>query len=196
MMAYFRQTNVRTLLSWHCRGRTSAERGLPAVVVSRGPSRFLVDCGEGTQRQMMRARLGFRGLRHVLLTHLHLDHIAGLAGLLATLELYHLGGLEVIGSGETVAFARRHLADTIGTEHEVGYRLRSVTAGTVLARPGWGIAAFPVAHRGTESLGYLFEEEPRRPLLRDRLEMLGVPEGPQREALARGRPVVVADGHQ
>src|SRR5437763_9102314 len=116
MMAYFRQTNVRTLLSWHCRGRTSAERGLPAVVVSRGPARFLVDCGEGTQRQMMRAQLGFRGLGHVLLTHLHLDHMAGLAGLLATRRLYQLdGSVEIIGSRETVAFVRRYLCVSIGS---------------------------------------------------------------------------------
>src|SRR5438876_551007 len=86
----------------------SADRGLPALLVARGPSRFLVDCGEGTQRQMMRAGLGFRGLRHVLLTHAHLDHIMGLAGLLATLELYRVGAaVEIIGSAETVAFVGR-----------------------------------------------------------------------------------------
>jgi ribonuclease Z len=51
-----------------------------------------------------------------------------------------------------------------------------------------------VAHRGTESLGYLFEEDARRPLLADRLDVLGVPEGPERAALAGGNPVVLADG--
>ncbi|HEV7994785.1 MAG TPA: MBL fold metallo-hydrolase [Stellaceae bacterium] len=68
----------------------SAERGLPALVVGRGPERFLVDCGEGTQRQLLRAGLGFRGLAHVLLTHAHLDHVAGLAGLVATRALWGL----------------------------------------------------------------------------------------------------------
>ena len=175
----------------------SAARGSPALLVSRGPERFLVDCGEGTQRQMMRSQLGFRGLHHVLLTHLHLDHVAGLAGLLATLELYRFGrAVEIIGSAESVAFTRRYLADTIGAEGEVGYRLRSVAAGTVLAWPGWRIAAFPVAHRGTESLGYLFEEEGHRPLLPDRLDALGVPEGPERAALARGHPVELANGRR
>ena len=80
----------------------SAERGSPALLTARGPARFLVDCGEGTQRQLMRARLGFRGLGHVLLTHMHLDHVAGLAGLLATHQLYQLEeGIEIIGSRET-----------------------------------------------------------------------------------------------
>jgi ribonuclease Z len=173
----------------------SAERGSPALLVSRGPARFLVDCGEGTQRQLMRAGLGFRGLGHILLTHMHLDHVIGLAGLLATRQLYQLdGAIEIIGSSQTVAFARRYLADTIGAEHESGYRLCPVSPGTVLSRPGWRLAAFAVAHRGTESLGYLFEEEARRPLLAGRLDALGVPEGPERAALARGHPVVLADG--
>src|SRR5215469_10633630 len=82
----------------------SAERGSPSLYVAQGPDRFLVDCGEGTQRQLMRARLGFRGLGHVLLTHMHLDHVAGLAGLLATRQLYQLEGpIEIIGSRETIA---------------------------------------------------------------------------------------------
>ena len=173
----------------------SAERGSPALLIARGSARFLVDCGEGTQRQLMRARLGFRGLGHVLLTHLHLDHVAGLAGLLATRQLYQLEDpIEIIGSRETVAFVRRYLSATIGSEREAGYRLRAVSPGLVLSRLGWHITAFPVAHRGTESLGYLFEEEARRPLLPDRLDALGVPEGPGRAALAHGDPVVLADG--
>src|SRR5208337_3709455 len=173
----------------------AAERGSPASLILCGPARFLVDCGEGTQRQLMRAQLGFRGLGHVLLTHLHLDHVAGLAGLLATRQLYQLEGtIEIIGSSETVAFARRYLSDTIGSECQAGYRLCAVLPGSVLSRPGWRLAAFPVAHRGTESLGYLFEEEARRPLLPDRLDAFGVPEGPERAALAQGRSVVLADG--
>jgi len=173
----------------------SAERGSPALLITRGPARFLVDCGEGTQRQLMRAQLGFRGLGHVLLTHLHLDHVAGLAGLLATRQLYQLeGAIEIIGSRETVAFARRYLSDMIGPGREAGYRLCAISPGLVLSRPGWRVAAFPVAHRGTESLGYLFEEETRRGLISDRLGALGVPQGPERSALARGCPVVLADG--
>src|ERR1700693_1356842 len=68
----------------------SAERGLPALLVNGGGSRFLVDCGEGTQRQMLRAGTGLRRLGHVLLTHAHLDHVLGLAGLIATLGLLDL----------------------------------------------------------------------------------------------------------
>lgn len=173
----------------------SAERGLPALLVSSGPDRFLIDCGEGTQRQLMRAGLGFRGLQRVLLTHAHLDHVLGLAGLLATLALYRISEtVEIIGSHETLAFVRRYLADTIGPERDGSYRLRAIQPGTVISQPGWRIDAFPVLHRGTESLGYRFQQEPRHPLISERLDALGVPAGPERALLAQGHSVVLADG--
>ena len=58
----------------------AAERGLPALLVGAGGDRYLIDCGEGTQRQILRAGAGFRRLTHVLLTHAHLDHVLGLPG--------------------------------------------------------------------------------------------------------------------
>jgi ribonuclease Z len=170
----------------------SAERGLPAVLVGRGGERFLVDCGEGTQRQLLRAGLGLRGLGQVLLTHAHLDHIGGLAGLIATRALFGLAEpIEIVGSDETMAFVGRHLAATVGSGGAAGYRLRAVAPGLVLASPGWRLEAFAVAHRGTKSLGYLFVEALRRPLSAERLAALGVPEGPARRELARGNAVVV-----
>jgi len=174
----------------------SAERGLPALLVAKGPSRYLIDCGEGTQHQLMRAGLGFRGVTHVLLTHAHLDHVLGLAGLLATFALYRMNRtVEIIGSDQTVAFIRRYLAHTIGPERDGAYQLRAVSPGLVLEQQGWRLEAFAVAHRGTASLGYRFQDEPRRSLLPERLDAFGVPEGPERAALARGRPVRLPDGH-
>ena len=173
----------------------SAERGLPALLVGHGPDRFLVDCGEGTQRQLLRAGLGFRGLRHVLLTHAHLDHVMGLAGLVATRALV---GAERRDRDHRqrrngrvrAAVSRRYR----GRRTESGYLLRAVAPGLVLSLPGLRLDAFAVAHRGTQSLGYRFEEEARRPLLAERLAALGVPDGPARRELAGGRPVTLADG--
>src|SRR5437016_2652527 len=89
----------------------SPDRGLPALLVGAGSERFLIDCGEGTQRQLLRAEAGFRRLGHVLLTHAHLDHVLGLAGLIATLGLFDLRGeLAICGSAETVGFVERYLA--------------------------------------------------------------------------------------
>ncbi len=171
----------------------SAERGLPALFVARGANRLLIDCGEGTQRQLMRAGIGFRGLARVLLTHAHLDHVAGLAGLVATRALWGLTApVEIVGSGETIGFVRHYLALTVGPEK--GYRLREIAAGPVFAMPGWRLDAFAVAHRRTQSLGWRFAEASRRPLLPDRLADFGVPEGPARRMLAEGRAVRLPDG--
>jgi ribonuclease Z len=88
----------------------SAERGLPAVLVGAGSQRFLVDCGEGTQRQLLRAGSGFRRLGHVLLTHAHLDHLLGLGGLIATLGLMDVRiPLRLCGSPETMRFVAQYL---------------------------------------------------------------------------------------
>src|SRR5258708_40192983 len=62
----------------------SVHRGLPAHVVMVNEYRFLIDCGEGTQRQLLRSGIGFKKLNRILLTHGHLDHILGLGGLLST----------------------------------------------------------------------------------------------------------------
>ncbi len=61
------------------------ERNPSAVLVNREGDMILFDCGEGTQRQMMRARTGMMRLTHIFLTHLHADHILGIPGLLETM---------------------------------------------------------------------------------------------------------------
>src|SRR4029077_711673 len=101
---------------------------------------------------------------------------------------------EIIGSSETISFVRRYLTATIGPEREGGYRLRAGSPGPGLVRQGWRLDAFPVAHRGTESLGYLFRDDTRHPLIPERLDALGIPAGPERAELAQGRPVMLADG--
>jgi ribonuclease Z len=173
----------------------AVERGSPALYVGRGPERFLVDCGEGTQRQLLRAGLGFRGLRRILLTHAHLDHIAGLAGLVATRSLFGIEEpLEIIGSNETVTFVGRYLTVTVGYGEDAGYRLRAVAAGPVETWSGWRLEAFAIRHRGTQSLAWRFAEDARTPLLPARLAALGVPDGPLRRELAEGRPAILGDG--
>jgi ribonuclease Z len=174
----------------------SPERGLPALLVGAGSERFLVDCGEGTQRQLLRSGIGFRRLNHILLTHAHLDHVLGLAGLLATLGLFDLrAGVAIYGSGETVDFVERYLSGVWpGRRSPVPVRLIAVEPGAVLTGRDYRVGCFPVRHRGTQSLGYVFETIPRRHLRADRLDALGVPQGPLRARLAAGESVVLPDG--
>jgi ribonuclease Z len=176
----------------------SAERGLPAVLVGAGSQRFLVDCGEGTQRQLLRAGSGFRRLGHVLLTHAHLDHVLGLGGLIATLGLMDVRmPLRLCGSPETMRFVAQYLGSLYPLPRApVPLEFVELQPGPVLATSEFGVTRFPVRHRGTASLGYRFDTIARRHLDADRLALLGVPPGPLRAELAAGRSVVLPDGHR
>ena len=176
----------------------SAERGLPALLMSAGGRRYLVDCGEGTQRQILRAGTGFRRLSHVLLTHAHLDHVLGLAGLIATLGLLDLHGeLSICGGGETIDLVERYLlALWPQRTAPVPVRFVRLQSGPVLDEHGFPISCFPVRHRGTQSLGFRFDELPRRHLQPERLAALDVPDGPLRGRLAAGEPVTLSDGRR
>jgi ribonuclease Z len=94
--------------------RPTAERGLPALMVLHETERFLIDCGEGTQRQLMRAGLGFRRLKRVFLTHDHLDHVLALGGLIASLaEAPERRALTIYASAATRALAERFLGEVV-----------------------------------------------------------------------------------
>lgn len=175
----------------------SPERGLPALMVTAGAARFLIDCGEGTQRQILRSGIGFRRLRHVLLTHAHLDHVLGLGGLIATLALLNTGAELTIGaSGETIAFVERYLASLWGQGRApISVSLAPLTPDAAFVQEELRLSCFPVRHRGTESLGFRFETMPKRHLDAGKLAALGVPEGKLRGRLAAGEAVSV-DGRR
>jgi ribonuclease Z len=74
----------------------SAERNHPGLLIEAGSQRILVDCGEGTQRQLLRGGAGFRRLDRLLLTHGHFDHVLGIPGLFSTLRLRRSADLMTI----------------------------------------------------------------------------------------------------
>jgi ribonuclease Z len=176
----------------------AAERGLPAMLVGAGGERFLIDCGEGTQRQLLRAGVGFRRLRHVLLTHAHLDHILGLGGLIASLGLFGLRGeLSICGSAQTLAAVEHYLGGIWPRRRTpLPLRFEELRPGPVLEGRGYRIVCFPVRHHDTESLGYRFETAARRRLDPARLAALGVSPGPVRARLSGGEPVILPDGRR
>lgn len=172
----------------------SAERNHPALLVEAAGQRILVDCGEGTQRQLLRSGAGFRRLDRILLTHAHLDHVLGIPGLFSTLGLRQTSEMMTVHGGQvTLDVVIRMLAGLWGAGRApVPVEFAALTEGQVIDVGDFTIDCFPVRHRDTDSFGFAFKSPARRHLRSDRLAALGVPDGPLRGELAAGRPVVIA----
>lgn len=175
----------------------SAQRGLSSALVMVNEHRFMIDCGEGTQRQLLRSGLGFRRLDKILLTHGHLDHILGLGGLASTLGRWEaMEELHIYGGAMTLTRvqALMEVVFGVGNVPNVGVTLNVMEPGIVFEDKHFTLTAFPVQHRGPDCFGFTFEERARRPFLAEKAEALNVPHGPERRRLAAGETVTLADG--
>lgn len=175
----------------------SVHRGLPANAVLAGEHRYLIDCGEGTQRQILRSGIGFKKLNNILLTHAHLDHILGLGGLVSTFARWEdIEELTIFGGTVTLKRVQALLFGVV-LDYErlpIEIHLVDIQPGILLDAKDYTVSAFPVTHRGQGNFGFTFEEKSRRPFLTDKAEALGVPAGPQRGQLVKGETVTLADG--
>ncbi len=177
----------------------SAKRGLSAQIVSHNEYRFLIDCGEGTQRQILQSGAGFKRLTRVLLTHGHLDHILGLGGLLSTfLRWEAIDELEIYGGRATLDRVRNLLEGVVlrGKETPMPLRLNEIKPGTFFDAEDFTVTAFSVTHRGPDCLGYAFETKARRPFLAEKADALGVPFGPERGELVNGKTLTLLNGRR
>jgi ribonuclease Z len=175
----------------------SPRRSLPAQVVKHDEHRFLIDCGEGTQRQILTSGLGFKRLNRILITHSHLDHILGLAGLLSTLMRWEtMEELEIYAGPNSLERIRDLLFGVVlrGGNPPMPIHLRPLNGGVFFEAEDFSVSAFPVVHRGADSYGYVFQEKGRRPFLPEKAEELDIPPGPWRRELAAGQPVTLPDG--
>ena len=173
----------------------TAQRGLTAFLVRRGGVAILIDCGEGTQRQMLRSGAGLVDVDEILLTHLHADHYLGLPGMLKTfalrgreapLRVYGPSGLETL---------MRVLHPVIG---RVGYELELVELEPAdwIGHEEFRVESFATSH-DIPSLGYaLVEDERPGRFDLDEARRLGVPEGPAFGRLQRGETVVLDSGEE
>lgn len=178
----------------------SIHRGLPAQIVIAGEARFLVDCGEGTQRQILRSGVGFKRLNRILLTHEHLDHILGLGGLISTFAQWetNLDTITIWGGEATLQRIKKLLFEIVlYGEPQIPIELvnlHNVQRDPLLNFKDFTVSAFPVSHRGYSSFGFVFQEKSRRPFLVEQAEALGVPAGPERGRLVAGHSITLADG--
>ncbi len=168
----------------------TVRRNVSAIAVQREGELMLFDCGEGTQRQMMRYGTGF-SIWAVFITHMHADHFVGVTGMLRTMALQ--------GRSEPLLLTcpvsgRRVLQDAVHLGFDrlsFPVKIRELRPGECVSRDGYEVRAFRVNH-GMPALGYALREEDRRGRFDvERARALGVPEGPAFGRLHRGEPVEV-----
>ena len=174
--------------------RPTVERGVSSIAVIRGGETLLFDCGEGTQRQMMRYGISF-ALNDIFFTHFHGDHVLGVVGLFRTLALQ---GRETTmrlwgprGASRILRSATHFGVDRVGFPLEI----TELEPGQRVARDGYEIVASPADHRGAAAFGYALVEQERRGRFNpDMARELGVPEGPLWGQIHRGMAVTLPDG--
>ncbi|WP_435348277.1 ribonuclease Z [Haloarchaeobius sp. HRN-SO-5] len=172
----------------------TTHRNPTAIYCQREGDGFLFDCGEGTQRQMMRFRTGF-SIDHIFVTHTHGDHVLGIPGLVQTMDFNERDAALAIHCPPGEKRLVERLVSATGTRPSFPVRVNEVTAGEVALRGDeYEVRAFDVEHR-TTAVGYALVEDDRKGRFdRDRAEELGVPVGPKFSALHEGRSVELDDG--
>jgi ribonuclease Z len=172
-------------------------RGLPSCVILAGEYRFLVDCGEGTQRQLLRSGLGYKRLNRILLTHGHLDHILGLGGLISTFVRWSsVEELEIWGGKPALDRVESLIYQVVLRDEKppIPIHLYDLREGKMFRAKEFNVSAFPVTHRGSGNFGFIFQENDRSPFLAEKAEALGVPNNAERGKLVRGETITLEDG--
>src|ERR1700691_5837066 len=145
----------------------AAHRTHPSLLVEAGGHRIMVDCGEGTQRQLLRSGAGFRRLDRLLLTHGHFDHVLGIPGLFSTLRLRQSADVMTIhGSPGTLDVVVQMLAGLWGEGRApIPLQLVPLAEGRILDAGEFTVDCFRVQHRDTESFAFSFESQVRKQLV-------------------------------
>lgn len=174
--------------------RPTVERNVSSIALMREGEAFLFDCGEGTQRQMMRYGITFN-LDDVFFTHFHTDHVLGIVGLLRTMSLQgRTEPLRLWGPPGADRMLKR--AESLGSDRlAFALNICELNPGAAISRKGYLIHTFALEHRGPPSIGYVIAETERRGRFNPALAAeIGIPEGPLWGKIHRGESVTLDDG--
>lgn len=174
--------------------RPTIERNVSSIALTREGETMLFDCGEGTQRQMMRYGVSF-AVRDIFFTHFHADHVIGVIGLMRTMALQgRTDALRLwgpLGAERHLKRAQQFGVDRLTFEVEI----RELSSGDRVARKDFALVAFGVDHGPGPAMGYALVEDDRKGRFDpDRARELGIPEGPLWGRLHRGETVTLDDG--
>jgi ribonuclease Z len=180
--------------------RPTVERNVSGLAVHREGETLLFECGEGTQRQMMRYGVSF-ALSEIFFTHFHADHFLGVIGLIRTLGLQ--GRPEPLflygpkGAKKVLSTALQLGVERVPFPVEITEVKAGDTVNGPAKRDGYDICAFPTEHGGGPSLGYVLREHVRRGRFDvDKAKAAGIPEGPLWGKLSKGETIELADGRR
>lgn len=174
--------------------RPTVERNVTSLALRRGGETFLFDCGEGTQRQMMRYGVSFN-LGDIFFTHMHADHILGVIGLVRTMALQgRTEPMRLFGPPKSERLLRQ--AVTLGSDKQhFPISFLELTPGQPLKRDGYSIVPFPVEHGGALAMGLAVVEEERLGRFNpDLAHAMGIPEGPLWGRIHKGEDITLPDG--
>lgn len=174
--------------------RPTIERNVSSIALVREGETMLIDCGEGTQRQMMRYGVSF-SLSDIFFTHFHADHVIGVIGLMRTMALQ--GRTEELRLWGPKG-AGRHLkrAEQFGVDRlTFPVLITELDHLEKVSRKEYSIVPFAVEHGPGPAMGYALAEDDRKGRFDpDRAREIGIPEGPLWGRIHRGEPVTLADG--
>lgn len=167
------------------------ERNPSAILINREGEMMLFDCGEGTQRQMMRARTGMMRLNYIFLTHLHADHILGVPGLLETMAFQgREEPLTIAGPIHTIDLVEK-FSSICYFSRDFEVRAMDLEPGDVIRMDGYQVEAVETRH-SVPSLGYCLKEDERLGRFnREAAVAMGIPSGPLFGKLQHGQTVEI-----
>ncbi|HZJ01745.1 MAG TPA: ribonuclease Z [Gemmatimonadaceae bacterium] len=174
--------------------RPTVERNVTSVAIVREGETLLLDCGEGTQRQMMRYGISF-ALEDIFFTHMHADHMLGVIGLFRTLSLQgRTEPMRLWGPRGSAALLKQAIA--LGSEKQpFPLEINEVTPDSPIKRKGYSIVPYAADHKDRDALGFALVEEIRLGRFNpDKARELGIPEGPAWGRIHKGQSVTLEDG--